>query len=151
MAKIAILNDSPEVVTLLAHFLTPGRHELLNRIGATPRMVEEVVAFGPAVVVVSLHRRPDTVNRPLADPETELVGLGMARLIGDEPRLAAVPLLLFGFYVTEAELPRDRLTPPRHHAFMTFPLGLQELNPLISGLVGPAQGSREDVERVRRF
>jgi hypothetical protein len=35
--------------------------------------------------------------------------------------------------------------------FLEFPIGLQELNPLISGTVGPANGTLDDVARVRKF
>jgi hypothetical protein len=151
MAKIAILNDSPEVVALLAHFLTPGRHEFVNRIGATQQMLDQVLAFGPQVIVVPLHRRPDSINRPIADPEVDIQGLDIYRLVAGDQRLQSAPLLVFGFYVHESDLPADVKAGRRYHTFLEFPIGLQELNPLISGLVGPALGGQEDIDRVRDF
>jgi hypothetical protein len=151
MAKIAILNDSPEVVALLGHFITQGRHEFLNRIGANDRMIAGVVDFVPDLIVVPIHRVPASIDRPIGDVDADIYGLSIFRLVMNEPALDGVPVIVFGFYVRETDMPPDIRDSGRYKSFLEFPLGLQELNPLISGTVGPAEGSLEDVKRVRDF
>lgn len=67
----------------------------------------------------------------------------------DTPELAHVPLVVFSFSVRRDELPNAWFQRRPNLAFLAFPEGLQELNPLISGFLGPAEGSTNDLRRLR--
>jgi len=150
MAKIAILNDTPEVVVLLSNFLTQGHHEFLKRIGTKEFVVDDIVAFAPDLILVSLYRAPEAVGRPLSDYATQIKGAAMLERISQCPELARVPILVFAISTTLSEMPEEVRRRVRFSRFLTFPEGLQELNPIISSLVGPAHGDMTDVEKVRK-
>ncbi|HEY9856557.1 MAG TPA: hypothetical protein V6D05_12520 [Stenomitos sp.] len=150
MAKIAILNDTPEVVVLLSNFLTKGHHQFLKRIGTTQFTMDSLVAFAPELILVSLYRTPEAVGRPVTDYAAQIEGFGMLERVSQCPELARVPILVFAFSTKLSEMPEEVRKRVRFSAFLTFPEGLQELNPTISSLVGPAQGDMSDVEKVRR-
>jgi CheY-like chemotaxis protein len=147
MAKIAILDDEPEVVTLLSRFLTVRSDAFMRRVGDTARVAAQVVAFQPDLILIPLYRPSHLIARPLTDFFQDVRGAGMLDMISRIPALHDVPLILFSFSVRLDELPPNLLG--RCTAFLTFPEGLHELNPTISGFVGPAQGSLEDLHRLR--
>lgn len=149
MAKIAILNDEPEVVTLLSRFLTVRSDAFLKRVGDATRVVDQVIAFQPDLILVPLYRPPDLVGRPLDDAFHEIRGTAWLDILSRTPELHAVPLVIFSFSVRRDEFPPGFLERVQPRAFLRFPEGLQELNPVISGLVGPAAGSTDDLERLR--
>lgn len=150
MAKIAILNDTPEVVVLLGNFITQGHHEFLKRIGTSRYVLETIVAFGPDLMVVPLYRVPECIGLPITDYATQVKGAHMLEHLCTCPALDRVPIIVFAFSTRLQEMPAELRKKVRFNAFLTFPDGLQELNPTISSLVGPALGEMEDVERVRR-
>lgn len=150
MAKIAILNDTPEVVVLLSNFLTLGHHEFLKRIGTSQYVMDSIVAFHPDLILIPLYRVPEAMGAPVTDYAAQVKGVAMLERICECPELAQVPILVFGFSTKLSEMPEDIREKVRFNAFLTFPEGLQELNPTISSLVGPALGDMMDVEKVRR-
>lgn len=150
MAKIAIINDSPEIVALVAQAMTVGHHEFLKLIGATDFMMQRVVDFKPDLIVLPLHRRQDSVNRAIANYHDDVSGTEVLEMASDEPSLKDVPIILFGFFTTEADMPESYRRQIRYDDFLVFPTGLQELNPLISGRIGPAKGTRADALKVRK-
>ena len=89
----------------------------------------------PDVVVVPLFRLPHAHARPIDSFLDDVAGarllVGLQAVMDGHPR----PVILFGIGVTPDEVPDDI----RYHAFLTFPQAIQELNPLISALIGPAK------------
>lgn len=148
MTKIAILNDEPEVVALMARFLTERGHEFMKLIGDTPLVREHVIAFGPQLILVPIYRAPERVGKPLEDFYRDVHGACMLESIARTPELQGTPLLVFSFSVRLDEIPPDLRSLIRDDAFLLFPEGLQELNPLISGYLGPAGGSLADLRRL---
>lgn len=149
MAKIAVVNDNPEVVTLVSFFVTQQDRQFLKLIGYTEHMRRSVIDFRPDVLVLPLHRTLASLNRPLGAYEEDVQGVRVLTLLSDTPELAHVPLILLGFHTTEADMPEAFRRQHRYDHFLSFPEGLQELNPIISGYIGPAGGSPDDIRRVR--
>lgn len=149
MSKIAILDDEPEVVTLLARFLTARGDAFMKRVGETERVMAQVIAFRPDLILVPLYRPPDLIGKPLPNGFQDVRGAGMIAAIARIPEFENVPLVIFSFSVRPDEIPPSLLQGRPHHAFLHFPEGLQELNPVISGFIGPAQGSQDDLQRLR--
>ena len=149
MAKIAIINESPEIVALVSQAMTVGNHEFLKLIGATDFMLKRALDFAPDLFVLPLHRRHDSVNRPLRDYHDDIGGTDVLEMLNAEPAFADVPIILFGFFTDEADMPESYRRKIRYDAFLVFPTGLQELNPVISGMVGPAKGTRADALRMQ--
>ncbi|MNR87070.1 hypothetical protein D3C72_179310 [compost metagenome] len=149
LAKIAILNDEPEVVTLLSRFLTTRAGAFMKRVGDASRVIAQVVAFQPDLILIPLYRSPERIGLPLSDPLHDVRGATLLDRLSRTPELQDVPLVIFSFSVRPDELPPAFLDRVRPQAFLCFPEGLQELNPVISGFVGPAEGSTGDLERLR--
>lgn len=142
MAKIALIDDSPEIVALVAQALTVGNHEFLKQIGTSDFVLKRAIDFRPDLIVLPMHRRLETANRPIQDYRADVSGTSVLEMIVNEPTLKDVPIILFGFFTTEADMPEAYRRRVRYDDFLVFPTGLQELNPLISGRVGPAKGHR---------
>lgn len=149
MAKIAIIDDKPEVVSLVSFFLTKGDREFLKRIGTSRHVLNSIIDFRPDVLVLPLHRQPESLNRPIEDYEQDVGGSEVLSLMSATPELVGVPIILIGFYTTEADMPAAYRAKVRFNHYLVFPEGLQELNPTISSYVGPSGGSMQDVERLR--
>lgn len=150
MAKIAVVNDTPEVVVLLSNFLTQGHHEFLKRIGTSQYVVDSIIDFKPDLLLVPLYRKIDAIGAPITDYTHQITGTAMLQRMSECPDLAHVPIVVFAFSTRLQEMPEDYRRKVRFNAFLSFPDGLQELNPTISSLVGPALGELSDVEKVRR-
>lgn len=131
MGKIGLLNDYPEVVVALARLITPG-HEiscLTYHEGG-----EGLEADPPEVMVVVIFRHAEAFDRPIMDFDQDVSGGSLLRKLNEHPVLSHVPLIIFGVGLAAKDVPKDI----RYHSYLTFPQAIQELNPLISGLVGPA-------------
>lgn len=135
MAKIAILNDSPEIVALMAQALSPAGHALMKMVESSSYMADQVQAFAPDVIIIPIHRRQESLNRPIANYRADIRGSEVLELVCSLPTLQQVPIILFGFYTSEADLPDNYRAGIRYDAFLEFPLGIQELNPLITGIL----------------
>ena len=149
MAKIAVLNDTPEVVVLLSRFLTQGHHEFLERVGTSDFVMATLIDFQPDLILIPMYRDPALIGQQFTDYQTDIQGTEILVKVSEEPRLAGVPVIVFGFSTTDREMPERFRKRARVDHFLTFPEGLQELNPLISSLVGPALGGRRDIDKVR--
>jgi hypothetical protein len=136
--RIAVVNDAPEVVAMVSAVVTKPGRQFLKQVGATDYTREKLLAFAPEIVIVPLYRRTDTLDRPLGVFEEDVVGARILTLLAHEPALAAVPTLLLGLATREADVPAHLLAAFADLHFLEFPLGLQELNPIISAYVGPA-------------
>ena len=139
MAKIAILNDSAEVVALLAHVLTPGEHQVMKMIDDTQYMVDRVTAYQPDLILIPLHRVQSSVNRPIQAYQDDIQGTEVLTRVSAAEGLKHVPIVLIGFFTTLEDMPPEVRARIRFRDFLVFPDGLQELNPLISGLLGPTR------------
>ena len=139
MAKIAILNDSPEVVALLSYVLTPGEHQVMKMIDDTQYMVDRVGAYQPDLILLPLYRRPSSANRPIQAYQADIQGTEVLTRVSAAETLKHVPIVLIGFFTTLEDMPPEFRARIRFRDFLLFPDGLQELNPLISGLLGPSR------------
>lgn len=138
MPRIAIVNDLPEVVAIVASILTKGDRQYLKQIGATEYTVDRLKAFAPQVIVLPLVRRTTSLDRPLGRFDTDVEGGTVIELLAQEPTLREVPTVVLGFATREEDLPAPLRACFRDLHFLEFPAGLQELNPLLSAYVGPA-------------
>lgn len=138
MPRIAIVNDMAEIVAIVGSVLTKGDRQFLKQIGATEYTVARLLAFAPDVVVLALHRRTETLDRPLGAFCQDVDGGRMLDLLAQEPAITRVPLILLGFAVRREDVPAELLAPFADAHFLAFPADLQELNPLLSAYVGPA-------------
>jgi hypothetical protein len=135
MAKIAILDDSPEVVAVLTQAVSAEHHEIMRMIHESQFMVQSAIDFEPDVIIVPLHRSLESRSRPISDYRKDILGIRVLETVCAAPELKGRPIIVFGFYITLEDLPgelRDRIC---YNYFLTFPLGLQDLNPTITGLV----------------
>lgn len=131
MARIAVMNDFPEVIVGLARLITPGHHvDLIN----FPYEVEKLRQSPPDAVVAVLFRKDEALDRPIENFYQDVVGSELVATLDDLPELRGHPLILFGVGVRPQDIPDE----VHYHTFITFPQAIQELNPLISGLVGVA-------------
>lgn len=151
MAKIAIINDSPEIVALMSQAITVGNHEFLKMIGTSAYVLGRLLSFKPDLIVLPLHRKAESANRPILDFYEDISGAKVLQWLRHESNLQEIPIVLFGFFTTEADIPETHKQSFRYDEFLTFPGGLQELNPVISGRLGPAKGSWEDVKRLQHL
>ena len=131
MANVAVLSEFSEVIVAISHLVTPG-HRLIQR--SYPFDARTLCSDEPAVLVVPLFRRQAAIGRPVKDFAREVAGAPILLALQPIADLAECPVILFGIGVTPQEVP----TGLRYHTFLTFPEAIQELNPLVSSLVGPA-------------
>lgn len=136
MARIGVINDYPEVVVAISHLLTPGHDVNCLTFSDGVKAFEADV---PGVVVVVIFRHPEAFDRPIQDFEDDVSGGALLRQLNHNPILSEVPLIIFGIGISAKDVPKDI----KYHSYLTFPQAIQELNPLISSIVGPApQGER---------
>jgi hypothetical protein len=129
--KVAILSDYADVTVMIAHLLTPG-HETCTL--EHPLDTVTPPDLVPDLVIVPLFRLPHVQARPIEDFVHDVAG---GRLLTDLEHAMdghQRPVIVFGIGVTPDEVPAG----VKYHAFLTFPQAIQELNPLISSLIGPS-------------
>ena len=139
MPRIAIVNDLPEVVTIVAALLTKGERQFLTQIGATEYTIQRLKAFDPLVLVLPLVRKVDSLDRPLRRFDADIEGGKLLELIAQEADLRRRPCVLLGFSVRQTDVPEPLKAAFADLHFLEFPLGLQEINPLLSAYLGPAR------------
>lgn len=140
MQKVAILSEYADVTVMIDRLLTPG-HRICTLEHAIDTMTppDEI----PDLIIIPLFRRPHAHARPIEDFVEDVAG---GRLLVDLEKVMRGyerPVIVFGIGVIPDEVPKG----VRYHAFLTFPQAIQELNPLISKLVGPSpqgEGSGRD-------
>lgn len=131
MAMVGVINDFPEVVVAIARLLTPG-HDV-NCLTFSDGF-DSLEANLPDVLVAILFRHPEAFDRPITDFECDVSGGALLRKLNESPALSRVPLILFGIGIDSCDVPEDL----HYHSYLTFPQAIQELNPLISAIIGPA-------------
>lgn len=135
--RVAILSEYADVTVMIDHLLTPGHGVCtLEHPLDTVTPPDQV----PDVVIVPLFRLPHVHARPVADFVHDVAGgkllVDLERAMDGHQR----PVIIFGIGVTPDEVPAG----VKYHTFLTFPQAIQELNPLISSLIGPSpQDGRE--------
>jgi hypothetical protein len=144
MPRVAILSEYADVTVMIDHLLTPG-HETCTL--EHPLDTVTPVELVPDVVIVPLFRLPHAHARPIADFVHDVAG---GRLLAElEVAMDGHqrPVIVFGIGVTADEVPVG----VKYHTFLTFPQAIQELNPLISSLIGPSpQDDRPSKAKPRR-
>ncbi|MBM3268024.1 MAG: hypothetical protein FJZ01_10295 [Candidatus Sericytochromatia bacterium] len=135
--RVAVLNDLVEVAGLIAADLRAGGHEVLLEIA--PIDFERVLQFGPAAIVLVLHRRRAAFNRPIASPSEDIIGYKALSEVESYPALTALPTALIGLGLDESDIP-IRL---RYDVFLTFPDDAQLYRPKIEELAGRRKGRRK--------
>lgn len=126
-----------------------GGHEVYGK--APPIDFEELIDFGPDVIVMGLFRRRSAFNRPIEDLQRDVLGLETLTELENYPAIAVVPIVILGNGIEEFEVPLHL----NYDLFLFFPddmhLFLPKLNELaakektrrrISGYVCPTCGSR---------
>ena len=115
MARVVVLNDHPDLIDMLGSPLVRAGHRVLDE--ASPLDLEEILRFGPDVLVVGVSRKPGAVGHPIPLPPEELWGYHAVVQLESEPVLALVPMIVVGVGVFEPEFP---LKLP-YDLFLTFP------------------------------
>jgi hypothetical protein len=134
MARVGILSDYADVTVLVDRLLTPG-HELIHL--EHPLRPTVPLDEVPDVLIVPVFRRPHAFDRPIKTFREDVAGGHLLEDIWKVMDGHQRPVIIFGIGVTHKDVPPHI----RYHAFLTFPQAIQELNPLISALVGPAAKS----------
>jgi hypothetical protein len=133
MARIGILSEHADVTVLIGRLLTPGHEPLTMEKPLTADSPPDCI---PDLIVVPLFRKPEAVGRPIRSFEDDVVGAHLLRQTTEYMDGHPRPVIVFGIGVNHDEVPKN----VAHHTYLTFPQAIQELSPLISGLVGPAKG-----------
>ena len=149
MPRIAIINDESEVVALIFQFLTHGNHEFFKAIGVSQYVVDSLVSFRPEVIVLPLFRTREAIGHVVRDYRKDIRGAVLLETICRRPELDSVPIILFGISTLAEEMPADYRARVHFTDYLLFPEGLQLLNPTISGYVGSAGSTPEDLERLK--
>jgi hypothetical protein len=143
MPRVAILSEHADVTVMIDHLLTPG-HETCTL--EHPLDTVTPVELVPDVVIVPLFRKPQAHARPIEDFLQDVAG---GRLLADLEEAMdghQRPVIVFGIGVTADEVPAG----VKYHTFLTFPQAIQEINPLISSLIGPSpQDGRQPRSKPR--
>lgn len=132
MATVGILSEYADVTVLIDKLLTPGHTVITLEHSLLPDVRPEDV---PDVVVVPIFRMPEAFDRPIQTFNEDVADARLLQEIWQVMDGHKRPLIIFGIGVTPEDIPPE----VHYHAFLTFPQAIQEINPLISALVGPAK------------
>lgn len=103
MARVAAIKDFHEYALMIGALCEAAGHEVYTT--SPPIDFERVVTFHPDVLVVGLFRRRAAYNRPIADPDADIIGLASCREIEQYPAIKLKPILLLGNGIEELEVP----------------------------------------------
>lgn len=131
MGSIGVVSDYAEAIVAVSRLLTPG-HQLVPI--TYPFDLTSLKAHPTDAFVVPVFRKPTAIGRPIENFLTDLVGAEPLQVLSGLPEVLAHPILILGFGVLPSEIPKHI----PYYAFLMFPEAIQELGPLLSGLVGPA-------------
>jgi hypothetical protein len=103
MARVVAIKDFHEYAIMIGALCEAAGHEVYTT--SPPIDFEQVVNFRPDVLVVGLFRRRAAFNRPIADPDADIIGLTSCREIEQYPAIKLKPILLLGNGIEELEVP----------------------------------------------
>lgn len=115
MARIAVLDDHPELVEMLARPLLGGGHVVLTEIA--PLEFDEILHFGPEVIVAGLSRKPAAAATCGELTPDDIWGYRAIDEMARYPAIALVPMVVVGVGMFEREFP-VRLN---YDLFLSFP------------------------------
>ena len=118
MAKFAVVDSYLEYAALAAAPLRERGHEVL--IDTVPFDWDEVLAFGPQVIVFAIYRQDVAFNRPIQDPAQDILGFDAICEANAFPAIKAVPLVILAFGLHET----DFEPPCGYNLFLTLPRDL---------------------------
>ena len=135
--RIAIVDDSPEIIDLLRELLEAAGHEVVAFSG-DGHLLSELVSAAPDAVILDLLFR---------GPTSQLSGWEAMRLIRSHEALRAVPILvcsadLVALRERRAEIEQDPLV-----SAVEKPFTLAELEDAVQGLIGADRLPHWDDER----
>lgn len=130
-STVAVACDYPEVIVALIHLLTPGREIIAIE---RPEDIGSLKGAMPGAFIVPLFRQKEAIARPIGDFCQDVGGARLLKRLNQIPLAARPPVIVFAFGVHPEEVPAEL----GFSHFITFPQAIQELNPLVSALVGPA-------------
>jgi hypothetical protein len=103
MARVAAIKDFYEYALMIGALCKAAGHEVHTT--SPPIDFEQVVGFHPDVLVVGLFRRRTAFNRPIGNPDEDIIGLASCREIEQYPAIKVKPILLLGNGIEELEVP----------------------------------------------
>ena len=129
--------------------LRSAGHEVL--IATIPIDWEQVIDFGPQVVIIALYRKEHAQNGPIQNFETDVLGVKALLEAEEYPAVQVLPILLVGQGVQEGDVP----TSLHYDLFLSFPRDVKLYVPKVeelattvktrrklSGYICPCCGSR---------
>lgn len=129
MARVAVVNDSPDFLELMEEVLRDERHEATTIDGDRPDVIALVKAATPELIVLDLRLKIDGLR-----------GWDIAEELRRDPELSRLPVLLTSADLQAIE--EIELTIRDEHAVevLTKPFGIDELTDAIGRLLDASAG-----------
>lgn len=107
MARIVTIDDFPLYARMVAEIVREeGGHEV--QVLLSPVLYQEIEEFDPAVIVISLVRKIETLGHgPMHDFYTEVDGAKSFRDIARSKAIDSAPIVLTSLGLKESEVPQD--------------------------------------------
>lgn len=107
MARVTTIDDFPLYARMVAEFVRDeGGHEVQMLL--SPVLYQEIQQFDPAVIVISLVRKIETLGHgPMHDFYTEVDGAKSFRDLARNGVGGGAPIVLTALGLKESEVPRD--------------------------------------------
>ncbi|HBN07596.1 MAG TPA: hypothetical protein DD435_02765 [Cyanobacteria bacterium UBA8530] len=121
MARIATISDNREYSEMTKWLLE--RHEHTVEAQTNPVDFEQLFAFKPEILIVTVGRRATAIARPIEDYMRDVIGSETLRILESYPPVYLLPVIVVGIGIQEHEL-RTRL---RLRRFVRFPEDLYQL------------------------
>lgn len=135
MARVVCINDYEAYARMIAAMLELKGHAVKAEI--VPVSIEEIVAFAPDVLILSLVRKPETISAGgMHNFYTDVEGARALKELSEATELRDIPIIITSIAVLESELPADVV---RYKAFLEVP---QKLEALDSAIVKLANANR---------
>lgn len=115
MAKFTVCNDSEVFARMLAGPLIEAGHEV--QIEVVPIDFERIVRFRPEALIFGISRRPEALDRPIRDPERDILGYHALVDLLRYPAINVLPIVIVATGIPEDALPDQLL----YDAFLGIP------------------------------
>jgi CheY-like chemotaxis protein len=130
MARITVINDSPEFLSLMNELISTIGHEMTG-FEAVSVSLDEVVASEPELIVLDLR---------LEDQAQEISGWELLALARAHPVLRSVPIILCTAATWEVERRADELAEVADVHVRTKPFAVEDMVALMRDLVAEPVG-----------
>ena len=116
MARVTVVNDSPEFLELIEDILEDERYPVTLVDGDLPEPLERIRESRPELLMIDLRLGSDKLH-----------GWDIAQQVRHDPELARVPILLCSADVAALTEVEDQLDDTRRTAMLTKPFRIEEL------------------------